>query len=77
MWLIFIILGCICLGLLNWYGNWEYYQSPCPWKIFITIDPAHVNQFEEGELVDINDYTAMVIAKHYDNGVIEIQEVLQ
>jgi len=75
MWLIFIIMGCVLVGALDWYGNWEYYQSPTPWRTFITVDPACVYDFKDGMWIEVNDYTAVVVAKVCDDGVIEIEGV--
>ena len=43
MWLIFVLLGCICLALLDWYGNWEYYQIPDRDKRLTVVTGIKVN----------------------------------
>ena len=53
MWLIFIILGCICLALLDWYRNWEWYNIPLGLRLYVEMSNTqcllnhHINQHKE------------------------------
>ena len=38
--MIFIILGCICFALLDWYGNWEWYHTS-------SVNPYDYIDYEE------------------------------
>jgi hypothetical protein len=69
MWLIFIILGCICLAMLDWYGNWEYYQKPqwldnWLWKTILTEHFDKHIEYLKNKVEEIHQQHLRAYARH-------------